>query len=112
MQAKLAGTLALALADMSAAVQVVYLDAQGTITIGDRARLYLKLRGRKINQGGQFARIVDPSRSKTIPQTNLLLPCCFWLTISYDGKEVYATVSNARPTGIGPCLFGKSATTS
>jgi len=83
MQAKLAGTLALALADMSAAVQVVYLDAQGTITIGDRARLYLKLRGRKINQGGQFARIVDPSRSKTIPQTNLLLPCCFWLTISF-----------------------------
>jgi hypothetical protein len=46
MQAKLAGTLVLALADMSAAVQVVYLDAQGTITIGNRANL--------TNQGMNF----------------------------------------------------------
>jgi len=83
MQAKLAGTLVLALADMSATLQVVYVDAQGTITIGNRARLYLKLRGRKINQGGQFPRILESSCSKTIPQTKLLLPCCFWLTNSF-----------------------------
>jgi hypothetical protein len=67
MQAKLAGTLVLFLADMSADVQVVYLDVQGTITMGDRARLYLKLRGRKINQGGQLPRIVKSSLSKTTP---------------------------------------------
>jgi len=38
---------------MSAAVQVVRLDAQGTITIiEDRARLCFKLWERKISQGG------------------------------------------------------------